>query len=169
VPIAIEEQGEILMHGVDIKPGKPFILGLCREKAVPIFGLPGNPTSTLITFNLFVAPLLRAISGEYPRNEAEMEKAEITKVKAAIRIFSEPGRNEYVLVNLVMEGEKLVVYPILTGSGAITTLSKADGYVFMTKGKEIVEEGEEVEVALLTKPFSFVKRKAFTEKKKNSV
>ncbi|KAF5431677.1 molybdopterin molybdotransferase [Candidatus Methanophagaceae archaeon] len=169
LPIAIEEQGEILVHGVDIKPGKPFILGLCREKAVPVFGLPGNPTSALITFNLFVAPLLRTISGEYPRNEAEMEKAERTKAKAAIRIFSEPGRNEYVLVNLVMEGEKHVVYPILTGSGAITTLSKADGYVFMTKGKEIVEEGEEVEVALLTKPFSFGKRKAFTEKKKNSV
>jgi len=159
---AIEERADgeskILVHGVDIKPGKPFIFGLLTGK--PFFGLPGNPTSALITFSLFVAPLLRTISGtekiEYNKNRIE--------AKAAQRIFSEPGRNEYVLVNIAIvpgqnsaempEKPSFLAYPILTGSGAITTLSKADGYIFMEKGKEIIEKGEDVEVELF-KPFNF--------------
>ncbi len=159
LPKAIEELGEILVHGVDIKPGKPFIFGMLNEK--PVFGLPGNPTSALITFNLFVAPLLRTIFGIYLQNyeEGERRKTKRIKVKAGLRIFSERGRNEYVLVNLVPvktpgEGEEpFLAYPILTGSGAITTLSKADGYIFMEKGKEIIEEGEIVEVELLAPKF----------------
>ena len=149
VPVAIEEVGEIILHGVDIKPGKPFVLGMCHDK--PVFGLPGNPTSALISFNLFVAPLLRTISGsgsgsiqnQQPKNSKNVN------VKTACRIFSEPGRNEYLLVKLVPENGNLVAYPILSGSGAITTLAKADGYIYMGKGREIIEEGEEVEVKLL--------------------
>ena len=152
LPAAIEELGEILVHGVDIKPGKPFIFGMLHAKPVPVFGLPGNPTSALITLHLFVAPLLRAISG-YKGKEVigESKIVKSIRAKAALRILSEPGRNEYVLVNVVKEklkAEKFFVYPILTGSGAITTLSKADGYVFVEKGKEIIGEGEEVKVEL---------------------
>lgn len=150
LPAAIEELGEILVHGVDIKPGKPFVLGMIREKSVPVFGLPGNPTSALITFNLFAAPLLRTLSGIHFRYE---ETSKRVKAKAAFRIFSESGRNEYVLVNLAKEKaeeEGFFAFPILTGSGAITTLSKADGYVYVEKGKEILEEGEEVDVELLS-------------------
>jgi len=152
LPRMIGELGEILVHGVDIKPGKPFIFGTLQGK--PIFGLPGNPTSALITFNLFVAPLLRTISGIPAQNHGERVKKKSIKAKAAVRIFSEPGRNEYVLVNLVPVRERgketFLAYPLLTGSGAITTLSKADGYLFMAKGKEITEEGEIVDVELLT-------------------
>jgi len=150
LPNAIEELGEIIVHGVDIKPGKPFVVGMCGGKSVPVFGLPGNPTSALVTFNLFVAPLLRTISGFHPQKGG----AKLKRVKAAIRIFSEPGRNEYVLVNLEREAGNIMAHPILTGSGAITTLSKADGYVFMEKGREIVEEGEEVEVEMLAPTLS---------------
>ncbi|NMX22094.1 molybdopterin molybdenumtransferase MoeA [ANME-1 cluster archaeon GoMg4] len=152
LPKVIEELGEILVHGVDIKPGKPFIFGTIRGK--PFFGLPGNPTSALVTFNLFGAPLLRTIAGFPARNheEGEKRKEKRIKAKAAQRIFSERGRNEYVLVNLVAtkkpEEAPFLAYPILTGSGAITTLSKADGYIFMEKGKEIIEEGEAVDVEL---------------------
>ncbi|HUV80864.1 MAG TPA: gephyrin-like molybdotransferase Glp [Candidatus Bathyarchaeia archaeon] len=155
LPKVIEELGEILVHGVDIKPGKPFIFGTLQGK--PFFGLPGNPTSALVTFNLFVAPLLRTISGIPEQNHEKggrRRKEKRIKAKAAQRIFSERGRNEYVLVNLVSakkpEEASVIAYPILTGSGAITTLAKADGYIFMEKGKEIIEEGEEVDVALLT-------------------
>ncbi|NQE06390.1 hypothetical protein C5S32_11025 [ANME-1 cluster archaeon GoMg1] len=158
LPTAIERFGEILVHGVDIKPGKPFILGMVQGK--PVFGLPGNPTSALVTFNLFVAPLLRHISGDYfykGREEKQnLERRKKVKATAAVRIFSEKGRNEYVLVKVKVnlaktkpaEKGNLLVYPILTGSGAITTLSSADGYIFVEKGKEIVEEGEEVEVEI---------------------
>jgi molybdenum cofactor synthesis domain-containing protein len=154
LPKVIEERGEILVHGVDIKPGKPFIFGIIQGK--PFFGLPGNPTSALVTFNLFVAPLLRRLSGSSRDYYDGAEKREYRsiKAKAALRIFSDRGRNEYVLVNLVStekpEAASFLAYPILTGSGAITTLSKADGYIFMEKGKEILEEGEMVEVALLS-------------------
>lgn len=158
LPKVIEELGEILVHGVDIKPGKPFIFGTLQGK--PFFGLPGNPTSALVTFNLFVAPLLRTISGIPVQNheKAGRIKEKRIKAKAAQRIFSERGRNEYVLVNLVSakkpEEVSIIAYPILTGSGAITTLAKADGYIFMEKGKEIIEEGEEVDVELLTNLFA---------------
>lgn len=152
LPKVIEERGEIHVHGVDIKPGKPFIFGTIQRK--PLFGLPGNPTSALITFNLFVAPLLRTLSGIPADGEGERIKNKRIKAKAAVRIFSDRGRNEYVLVNLVPAKEpgeeSFLAYPLLTGSGAITTLSKADGYIFMEKGKEITEEGEIVEVVLLT-------------------
>jgi len=149
VPVAIAEAGELILHGVDIKPGKPFVLGMCNDK--PVFGLPGNPTSALITFNLFVAPLLRAISGSVQNRDqrAKQKRHKKVKAKTACRIFSEPGRNEYLMVKLVHENGNLVAYPILSGSGAITTLAKADGYIYMGKGREIIEEGEEVEVELL--------------------
>ena len=158
LPAAIEMFGEILVHGVDIKPGKPFILGMVQGK--PVFGLPGNPTSALVTFNLFVAPLLRRISGDYfykgREGKQNLERRKKVKATAAVRIFSEKGRNEYVLVKVKVnlaktkpaEEANLLAYPILTGSGAITTLSNADGYIFVEKGKEIVEEGEEVEVEI---------------------
>jgi molybdenum cofactor synthesis domain-containing protein len=154
LPKVIEELGEILVHGVDIKPGKPIIFGTLHGR--PFFGLPGNPTSALVTFNLFVAPLLCTISGIPAQNyeEGERRKEKSIQAKAAQRIFSERGRNEYVLVNLVPAKKPkeapFLAYPILTGSGAITTLSKADGYIFMEKGKEIIEEGETVDVELLT-------------------
>lgn len=169
LPKVIEELGKILVHGVDIKPGKPFIFGMLQGK--PLFGLPGNPTSALITFSLFVAPLLHTLSGIHADEASErLNKATAIaesgggaqhrriKAKAAVRIFSERGRNEYVLVNLVPAKESgeesFLAYPILTGSGAITTLSKADGYIFMEKGKEITEKGEIVVVELLTNPFA---------------
>jgi molybdenum cofactor synthesis domain-containing protein len=153
LPKVIEERGEILVHGVDIKPGKPFIFGIIQGK--PFFGLPGNPTSALVTFNLFVTPLLRTVSGRSRDYEGAGKREERSvKAKAAQRIFSERGRNEYVLVNLSStkkpDAASFLAYPILTGSGAITTLSKADGYIFMEKGKEIIEEGEMVDVELLT-------------------
>ncbi|HUV02143.1 MAG TPA: gephyrin-like molybdotransferase Glp [Desulfobacteria bacterium] len=153
LPKVVEERGEILVHGVDIKPGKPFIFGSIHE--TPFFGLPGNPTSALVTFNLFVAPLLRVLSGlSRDYEDAKRRAGKGIKAKAAMRIFSDKGRNEYVLVTLTpaekAEDAAFLAYPILTGSGAITTLSKADGYLFMEKGKEIIEEGEPVDVVLLT-------------------
>jgi molybdenum cofactor synthesis domain-containing protein len=151
LPKVIEKLGEIIVHGVDIKPGKPLIFGLLMGK--PVFGLPGNPTSALITFNLFAAPLLRTIAGICSLEEGERQSA-----KAAVRIFSERGRNEYILVNLISVNDELLAYPILSGSGAITTLSKADGYIYMAKGKEIIEEGEMLEVKLLTNRYQLKNR-----------
>ncbi|MHC1635578.1 MAG: molybdenum cofactor synthesis domain-containing protein [Candidatus Methanospirareceae archaeon] len=146
LPEVIKELGEVMVHGVDIKPGKPFVFGIIQNK--PIFGLPGNPTSALITFNLFVAPLLRRMGGR-----GEKMGGRCVKAIAGERMFSERGRNEFLLVRCEKERRRerrvLVAYPILTGSAAITTLSKADGFIYVEKGVEIIEEGEEVEVQLL--------------------
>jgi molybdenum cofactor synthesis domain-containing protein len=155
LPVAAEAFGELLVHGVDIKPGKPFIFGRLHGK--PFFGLPGNPTSALVTFSLFVAPLLRQLSGlAVPVLECDVARSgQRIKAKAAQRIFSERGRNEYVLVTLAVTGttgeqeeRTTLAYPLLSGSGAITTLAKADGYIYIEKGKELIEEGEPVEVKL---------------------
>jgi molybdopterin molybdotransferase len=154
LPAAVDAFGEILVHGVDIKPGKPFIFGTLQGK--PFFGLPGNPTSALVTFSLFVAPVLRLLAGlAVPGLEGSMGGSgrRITAT-AAQRIFSERGRNEYVLVMLAPtgtggeQGKPPRAVPLLSGSGAITTLAKADGYLYLGKGKELIEEDELVEVEL---------------------
>ncbi|HDS46061.1 MAG TPA: molybdopterin molybdenumtransferase MoeA [Methanomicrobia archaeon] len=149
LPQAIEARGEMLVHGVDIKPGKPFIFGMIQER--PIFGLPGNPTSALITFNQFVAPLLRRLAGAAPEFAGRSGRTITAQVTQ--RIFSEPGRNEYVLVKLSAPGSPEEYHratPVLSGSGAITTLAKADGYFLMAKGKELLEENELVDVVLFS-------------------
>ncbi|MHC1568097.1 MAG: molybdopterin biosynthesis protein [Candidatus Syntropharchaeia archaeon] len=138
----VEEQGELLIHGIAIKPGKPFIFGIFDEK--PIFGLPGYPTSALITFNIFVSPIIREMAG-YPPSERKKIKA-----KTSVRIYSARGRREYLPINLISGKDGYGVYPILSGSGAITTFSNADGYVEIPENVEILEEGTEVDVELLS-------------------
>lgn len=133
----------ILVHGVAVKPGKPTIIAAAQGK--PIFGLPGYPTSALIIFDIFVAPLIRQLAGL-----AQIERKKI-RARAAMRLYSAKGRYEIMLVNLVggSSGE-LSAYPILTGSGAITTLAEADGYIEITEDREMIEENSEVEVSLLS-------------------
>ncbi len=130
----IEENGTILAHGIDIKPGKPAIIGIVFGK--PVFGLPGYPTSSLTIFNEFVAPLIRKITGK-------KEERIITTAKLAVRVRSE-GRNQLLPVGLVRGW----AYPIEKGSGAITTLSEADGFIEIQQSVEMIEAGEAVDVTL---------------------
>ncbi len=165
VPTIIYEHGELVLHGVDIKPGKPLAFGIFRGK--PIFALPGNPTSALLSFSLFVAPLLyKCSTAAYPTQikpaikstastaaasptaEEGILKNRTVKARTTMRIISEKGRNEFIFVRLSVEGDIMLATPILKGSGAITTLADADGYIFVEKGREIIEEGEQVEVFL---------------------
>ena len=141
----IDELGEpgILVHGVAIKPGKPTIIGVARGK--PIFGLPGYPTSAMITFDVFVAPVIRRLAGI-----EEPERKRI-KAKTAMKFYSAGGRYEYKLVHLVRGSDgSYSAYPVLTGSGAITTLAEADGYIEIPENVEMLGEGEEHEVVLLS-------------------
>ncbi len=130
----IEENGEVLAHGIDIKPGKPAIIGKIFGKI--IFGLPGYPASALTIFNEFVAPVIRKITGK---------KITYNKIKArmAVRIRSD-GRSQLLPVGLI----RGIAYPIEKGSGAITTLSEADGFIEIPSTVEIIEAGENVEVTL---------------------
>ncbi|MFA4935532.1 MAG: molybdopterin biosynthesis protein, partial [Candidatus Methanoperedens sp.] len=134
----IEENGTVLAHGIDIKPGKPAIIGEVFGK--PVFGLPGYPSSSLIIFNEFAAPLIRKMTGK------KEERIEIN-AKLAARIRSD-GRSQLLPVGVV----RGVAYPIEKGSGAITTLSEADGFIEIPASVEMIEAGEDVKVSLFGKP-----------------
>ncbi|MBU4372918.1 MAG: molybdopterin biosynthesis protein [Euryarchaeota archaeon] len=134
----IEENGILLAHGIDIKPGKPAIIGKVFGK--PVVGLPGYPASSLIIFNEFVAPLIRKMTG---KNLARVQ----TKATLAARIRSE-GRSQLLPVGIV----RGLAYPIEKGSGAITTLSEADGFIEVPSNVEMIDAGETVNVTLFGKP-----------------
>ncbi|WP_067260149.1 molybdenum cofactor synthesis domain-containing protein [Methanobrevibacter cuticularis] len=133
----MDEMGEVIIHGVSVKPGKPTIVGLIDEKI--IIGLPGNPVSALIIFYVFIAPNIRKLSGL-----KEVETSKIVKAKISKRIHSPKGRMEYALVQIKDD----LAIPILKDSGAIASLAHADGYVKIPKTTELLDEGEEVKVAL---------------------
>ncbi|HHV23134.1 MAG TPA: molybdopterin biosynthesis protein [Methanosarcina sp.] len=129
----IDEIGETLAHGINIKPGKPVVIGVIKD--VPVIGLPGNPTSALIIFNEFVAPLLRKVLGA----ETELKKVERGIMGTG---FRSEGRQQLLPVGLI-RGR---VYPADRGSGAITSLSGADGFIEIPSTTEFLEAGTPVEV-----------------------
>ncbi|MDY9925822.1 molybdopterin biosynthesis protein [Methanosarcina sp.] len=131
----IDETGETLAHGINIKPGKPVVIGVI--KGIPIIGLPGNPTSALMIFNEFVASLLRKSLGA----EAGVRKTENGIMGTDLR---SEGRQQLLPVGIV----RGMVYPADRGSGAITSLSGADGFIEIPPETEFIEAGTSVEVTL---------------------
>jgi putative molybdopterin biosynthesis protein len=133
----------ILVHGVALKPGKP----LCVASAggVPVIVLPGFPTSAVFTFHEFVVPLLRAMAGLPPR--AETEQA----ARLAVRLPSELGRTEYVMVSLAeaADGEGLIAWPLGKGSGSVTAFSQADGFFAIPALDQGAAAGATVQVRLI--------------------
>jgi molybdopterin molybdotransferase len=133
----LDDMGEVFVHGISMKPGKPTIVGKVQNKLV--IGLPGYPVAALTVFQVLVDPLLRELGGFEPRNNDKK-----LKLQLAGRFYSSKGRMQYALVK-IKENE---VYPILKDSGAITALADADGYIKIPKNVEILQEGSEVEVIL---------------------
>jgi putative molybdopterin biosynthesis protein len=137
----VSRLGEILVHGVALKPGKPLCLGIAQDK--PVVVLPGFPTSAIFTFHTFVAPLIRARAGLPP------EAAETVIARVPVRISSELGRQEFVLVSLI-EGEGgTAAFPIGKGSGAVTSFSQADGFLAIDALAAALDAGTEVQVTLI--------------------
>lgn len=133
----LDELGEVYIHGITVQPGKPTILGVVDGKIV--IGLPGNPVSAIVIFNVFVAPSIKKLAGF-----KEEEEQKTIKGTLARRIHSPIGRMQYQLVRV----EDDTVYPIFKDSGAIFSLASAAGYTKVSKQTELLEEGEEVEVIL---------------------
>ena len=140
----------IVAHGVALKPGKPICLAATEGR--PVVVLPGFPTSAIFTFHEFVAPVLRAMAGR-----ADDQRATVS-ARLAVRVNSEVGRTEYLLVGLVRDasdaGEEgadaaLVAYPMGQGSGSVTTFSRADGFTTIDRHEEIVPAGTMLAVQLL--------------------
>jgi putative molybdopterin biosynthesis protein len=158
----------IVAHGVALKPGKPICLAATGGRAVVV--LPGFPTSAIFTFHEFVAPIIRQLAGR------GSEEPTVVQAKLAVKVNSEIGRTEYLLVGLVEAatedwgqsppenwrglspvsgsgrdtgGPSLVAFPMGQGSGSVTTFSRADGFATIGRHQEIVQAGAIVKVQLL--------------------
>jgi len=132
----------VIISGIAVKPGKPTTIAIVDGK--PIFSLPGHPTSSLLIFYILVRPIILKMAGE--RQEPPFTlKAIITE-----KMFQAKGRRTFVMVNLIRDKSgKLLAQPVSLGlSGAITTLSKADGFVIIPERRQFINAGEEVTVYL---------------------
>jgi putative molybdopterin biosynthesis protein len=132
----------IIAHGVALKPGKPLCLAVCDGKAVVI--LPGFPTSAMFTFHDMIVPVLRRLAGLPPRTDAKVG------AKVPIRITSELGRTEFVMVSLVEGRDGLIAYPTGKGSGAITSFAQADGFLRIDALADHMPADTEAEITLFT-------------------
>jgi molybdenum cofactor synthesis domain-containing protein len=132
----------IIAHGVALKPGKPLCLAVCDGKPVVI--LPGFPTSAMFTFHDMIVPVLRRMAGLPPRSDAKV------MAKVPVRIASELGRTEFVMVSLVEGDDGLIAYPSGKGSGAITSFAQADGFLKIDALADQMPVGTEAEVTLFT-------------------
>ncbi len=140
----VAELGELLVHGVAIRPGHPVILGVARGK--PIIGIPGYPVSAVLTSELFVRPLVYRMLGAVPPERAKLS-AKMTR-----KVLSPMGEDEYLRVKLGRVGDRMMATPLQRGAGVIMSLVRADGLVLIPRFSEGVHAGADVSVELLRRP-----------------
>ncbi len=133
----VGELGELLLHGIAIKPGKPTILGRAGNK--PLVGLPGHPVAALFTAKLFVLPLLARLEGR-PLRSFPL-RASLTE-----NLSADHGRMQVTACRLKEKDGRLSAEPIRSKSGLIARLSGADGYLVIGRDCEGLAKGAEVEV-----------------------
>jgi putative molybdopterin biosynthesis protein len=148
----VESLGELLVHGVAVRPGHPVVLGMIkrpkfeietRHKQVPIIGVPGYPVSAAMTGEIFVKPIIERWLGKQHKAPAQ-KKAILTH-----KITSPAGDDDYVRVVIGKVGKRTLAAPLSRGAGVITSLSQADGVVVVPRGSQGISTGEEVRVQLL--------------------
>jgi len=132
----------MLVHGVNVRPGKPTILGVCD--GVPVIGLPGNPVSALVIAGLFVVPVIEALLGLRVTRPSPSVPAELT-----VNLASQSGREDWVPVRLLHSERGYQAEPIFGKSNLIFTLAQADGLVCIPADDTGLEAGSQVEVQLL--------------------
>ncbi|MGB6128258.1 MAG: molybdopterin biosynthesis protein [Psychrilyobacter sp.] len=145
----IEELGEVIIHGIAIKPGKPTILGFIKNK--PVIGIPGYPVSAYFVYQQFVKTLLEKMLCR------DDEKETIVKASLSKRIHSSLKHKEFIRMTLGYVSGKLVATPLDRGAGVSMSLVKADGILVIARNNEGHDLGEEVEIKLL-KPLSTIKK-----------
>ena len=136
----ISELGKVFVHGVNIKPGKPVILGIAQGR--PIAGIPGYPVSAALTFNLFVKPLLYAMQG---RTAVPFETV---TAKLSRHVASGLGQEEFLRVKVGRVSGALVATPVTRGAGALMSLVRADGVIRIPAESEGIGAGQEAAVEL---------------------
>lgn len=140
----IDELGSpgVLFHGASIKPGKPVIGAVCNGK--PVFGLPGHPVAVYVCFELFVKPVIEHMMGLKDKKFKKTVKAKLSR-----SIHSQAGREDFIRVSLEERDGKLWATPLLSKSGLIMSLVKADGILHIPSDLLGVLENEEVEIVLI--------------------
>lgn len=131
----------VLVHGVNVRPGKPTILGVCSQKAV--IGLPGNPVSALVIAGLFLTPVIEALCGLSP----QQFKGKVT-ARLTINLSSQAGREDWIPVQLKLTPQGIEAQPIFGKSNLIFTLARADGLVRIPPDATGIDAGEMVDVTL---------------------
>ena len=137
----IEELGEVVFHGLAIKPGKPAVLGNIGN--VPVVGLPGYPVSAIVVME----EIVKSVAEQYyktPINSRQTVKATLGK-----KVVSSLKYQEFVRVTLGKSGDTLTAVPLNRGAGVITSFTKADGILTVPQNSEGFDMGEEVEIRLL--------------------
>jgi putative molybdopterin biosynthesis protein len=148
----LETLGEVLVHGIAVRPGHPVILGIIRAgegktggelaRPVPVIGVPGYPVSAALTGEIFVEKLLSKWLG-IPHHEKQTIQAVMTR-----KVHSSLGDDEYLRVTLGKVGNRVVAAPLSRGAGVITSLVRADGIVEIPSGIQGIQAGEQVQVQL---------------------
>lgn len=138
---AMERQGEILVHGITMMPGKPTLVGRVEHK--PVFGMPGYPVSTIMAFEQLVRPLLARMLGQ---PSPQRPTAEVSPTR---KIASKLGVEEFVRVKIGQVGRHLVATALPRGAGQITSITQADGIIRVPAHVEGLAEGQPVMAELL--------------------
>jgi molybdopterin molybdotransferase len=136
---------ELLVHGISISPGKPTIIARIGRGA--LFGLPGHVASAMVVAEVFLRPFLCCLSGE---TDSEIKSHERVKARLARNVESASGRDDYIRVRLLKQGDEWIAEPIFGKSGLISTLVEADGLLRVDRNTEGAYEGEMVEVMVFT-------------------
>jgi putative molybdopterin biosynthesis protein len=163
----VAELGQLLVHGIAIRPGHPVILGVIRRQEtgdtgqeaedrgqqaggsiVPVIGIPGYPVSAALTCELLVKPTLARWLGQPPEERPSVQ-ATITR-----KVVSPEGDEEYLRVTAGQVGDRIVASPLASGSGVLMSLVRADGIVRIPRGDQGFEPGATVTVSLLRPPES---------------
>lgn len=143
---AVADLGQLVVHGVAVRPGHPVVLGVIGAK--PVVGIPGYPVSAALTCELFIKPLIEQQLGIPPHLRPKIT-AHLSR-----KVVSPMGEDEYLRVRLGRVGAKMVATPIQRGAGVIMSLVRADGIVTIPRFSDGLDSGQEVAVELLRTPES---------------
>jgi putative molybdopterin biosynthesis protein len=144
----VEKLGQLLVHGVAVRPGHPVILGMLGENQaqVPIIGVPGYPVSALLTGEIFVEPLIARWLGRPPSTPLKI-KARLTR-----KVTTPAGDDDYIRLAVGRVGDQILAAPLSRGAGVISSLVRADGITILPRGIQGLPAGSEVEVNLYRSP-----------------
>ncbi|MFW6319063.1 MAG: molybdopterin biosynthesis protein [Bacillota bacterium] len=137
----IEKHGEVKVHGIAIKPGKPTLIGTIKN--TPIIGVPGYPVSTYLAFELIVKPLVLSLSRKH------IPHPQVVEAKLTKKLYSSLKHSEYVRVKLAKVQDTLVASPLNRGAGITMSVVLADGLLVIPRNKEGYEANEKANVLLL--------------------